>query len=142
MYTSYINNCDSAQERLAAWMAPSSAGNVGGLTLRGAPGYSALQALGAMSLNHGAAATAFAHGTTNSMSGNDGGLSPSQRKKVKTFMKRCRTHPRHTQLNVEGYLLLPVQRIPRYRLLLEDLVRVPTRLVSPTHTPSPPRLRT
>ncbi|KAI3479254.1 hypothetical protein L1887_58685 [Cichorium endivia] len=49
MYTSYINNCDSAQARISAWMAPSSAGNGGGLSLRGAPGYSALQAFGALS---------------------------------------------------------------------------------------------
>lgn len=34
--------------------------------------------------------------------------------------------PRHTQLNLEGYLLLPVQRIPRYRLLVRS--------------PSPPRI--
>lgn len=32
-------------------------------------------------------------------------------------------NPRHSQLNLEGYLLLPVQRIPRYRLLLEELVK-------------------
>jgi hypothetical protein len=31
-------------------------------------------------------------------------------------------HPRHSQLNLESYLLLPVQRIPRYKLLLESLV--------------------
>ena len=29
---------------------------------------------------------------------------------------------RHAQLNLLGYLLLPVQRVPRYRLLLADLV--------------------
>uniref|UniRef100_V5EU73 DH domain-containing protein n=1 Tax=Kalmanozyma brasiliensis (strain GHG001) TaxID=1365824 RepID=V5EU73_KALBG len=131
MYSSYINNCDSAQERIHAWMVPSSATHGGGLTLRG-PGYGALQALGAMSAHHGTAAAAFAHGFTPAMMaagpgsgifGNDGHLSPLQRKKIKTFMQRCRTHPRHAQLNVESYLLLPVQRIPRYRLLLEDLVK-------------------
>ncbi|KAJ1029978.1 hypothetical protein NDA16_000891 [Ustilago loliicola] len=133
MYTSYINNCDSAQTRISAWMAPSSAGNGGGLSLRGAPGYSALQAFGALSAQQGAAAAMYANGpNSGSMGGGSGSgwfgsegssLSPSQRKKIKTFMKRCRTHPRHTQLNVESYLLLPVQRIPRYRLLLEDLVK-------------------
>ncbi|KAJ1594253.1 hypothetical protein NDA11_004425 [Ustilago hordei] len=133
MYTSYINNCDSAQNRISAWLAPSSAGNGGGLSLRGTSGYSALQAFGAMSVQQGAAAAMYANGISGgSMGGNAGSgmfggdgssLSPSQRKKIKTFMKRCRTHPRHTQLNVESYLLLPVQRIPRYRLLLEDLVK-------------------
>ncbi|SPO21355.1 uncharacterized protein UTRI_00832 [Ustilago trichophora] len=127
MYTSYINNCDSAQNRINAWMAPS-AGNGGGLSLRGAPGYSALQAFGALSAQQGGAAAMYANGAPGNMMctgsfGHDGSLAPSQRKKIKTFMKRCRTHPRHTQLNVESYLLLPVQRIPRYRLLLEDLVK-------------------
>ncbi|CBQ68162.1 conserved hypothetical protein [Sporisorium reilianum SRZ2] len=132
MYTSYINNCDSAQDRISAWMATSAAGNVGGLSLRGAPGYSALQAFGALSVQQGSAAAMHATGSASGMMsansvsglfGSDVHLSPSQRKKIKTFMKRCRTHPRHTQLNVESYLLLPVQRIPRYRLLLEDLVK-------------------
>ncbi|KAG9126008.1 hypothetical protein FRC07_005252 [Ceratobasidium sp. 392] len=31
-------------------------------------------------------------------------------------------HPRHSQLNLEGYLLLPIQRIPRYKMLLDNLV--------------------
>jgi len=45
-------------------------------------------------------------------------LSTSQRKRLKSYLKRCRMNPRHTQLNLDGYLLLPVQRIPRYRLLV------------------------
>ncbi|GAC99500.1 hypothetical protein PHSY_007102 [Pseudozyma hubeiensis SY62] len=132
MYTSYINNCDSAQTRMSAWMAPSSAAGGGGLSLRGTTAYGALQAFGAMSAQQGTAAALYASGSLNGLMGahapsgifgNDGNLTPSQRKKVRTFMKRCRTHPRHNQLNVESYLLLPVQRIPRYRLLLEDLVK-------------------
>ena len=43
------------------------------------------------------------------------------RKRIKHYLKRCRLSPRHSQLNLEGYLLLPVQRIPRYKLLLEQL---------------------
>lgn len=45
-------------------------------------------------------------------------LSSGQRKRIKNYLKRCRMNPRHSQLNLEGYLLLPVQRIPRYRLLV------------------------
>ncbi|KAI0738511.1 hypothetical protein C8Q80DRAFT_1205847 [Daedaleopsis nitida] len=48
-------------------------------------------------------------------------LTSSQRKRIKAYLKRCRLNPRHSQLNLEGYLLLPVGRIPRYRLLLEQL---------------------
>lgn len=43
-------------------------------------------------------------------------LSPSQRKRVKAYLKQCRANPKHTQLNCESYLLLPVQRIPRYKV--------------------------
>jgi hypothetical protein len=45
-------------------------------------------------------------------------LSTGQRKRIRSYLKRCRMNPRHSQLNLEGYLLLPVQRIPRYRLLV------------------------
>jgi hypothetical protein len=45
-------------------------------------------------------------------------LTSSQKKRIRSFVKRCRLDPRHTQLNLEGYLLLPVQRIPRYRLMV------------------------
>ena len=51
-------------------------------------------------------------------------LTSSQRKRIKTYLKRCRLNPRHSQLNLEGYLLLPVQRIPRYRMLVRYLARL------------------
>ncbi|KAF9921637.1 hypothetical protein FBU30_008297 [Linnemannia zychae] len=44
------------------------------------------------------------------------------KKKMKEFLRRCSKHPNHTQLALQGYLLLPVQRIPRYKLLLQDLL--------------------
>lgn len=49
-------------------------------------------------------------------------LTSSQRKRIKAYLKRCRMSPRHSQLNLEGYLLLPVQRIPRYKLLVSHSV--------------------
>jgi hypothetical protein len=49
-------------------------------------------------------------------------LTSGQRKRIKAWQKRCRTNPRHSQLNLEGYLLLPVQRIPRYKLLVSGVV--------------------
>lgn len=52
------------------------------------------------------------------MPANAAPLTSSQRKRIKAYLKRCRMNPRHSQLNLEGYLLLPVQRIPRYRLLV------------------------
>jgi hypothetical protein len=38
------------------------------------------------------------------------------------YLKLRMQDERHSQLNLLGYLLLPVQRVPRYRLLLADLV--------------------
>jgi hypothetical protein len=48
-------------------------------------------------------------------------LSTSQRRRIQQFMRRAKDHEHHGQLNLESYLLTIVQRLPRYRLLLEDL---------------------
>jgi hypothetical protein len=66
-------------------------------------------------------------GSSNTASDSSGGpqLTSSQRKRIKTYLKRCRLNPRHSQLNLEGYLLLPVQRIPRYRLLVRRIYLPP-----------------
>lgn len=45
-------------------------------------------------------------------------LTSNQRKRIKQYLKRCRMNPKHSQINLEAYLLLPVQRIPRYRMLV------------------------
>ncbi|CAO1632094.1 unnamed protein product [Jaminaea pallidilutea] len=96
MYSAYINGCDEAQTRIMAWMATVQT----------------------------SAASAF---KTNAMSNDSSkdlhGISNGQRKRFKAFIKRCRLDPRHTQLGLESYLLLPVQRIPRYELLLKDLAK-------------------
>ena len=118
MYMSYINNCDAAQTRINVWMAPNAVIN-------------------AASTFKSSVTNGQGNGLTNGAGGTplapEFGLTPGQRKKIRAFMKRARMHPRHSQLNVESYLLLPVQRIPRYRLLLEDLVRStsPERLGTP-----------
>jgi len=44
-------------------------------------------------------------------------------KKFKNFLKSCVARPDHTQLSLQGYLILPVQRLPRYLLLIEQLVK-------------------
>lgn len=50
-------------------------------------------------------------------------MNPKERKRIKSFLTKARRDSRHSQLSLETYLHLPVQRIPRYRLLFEDLVR-------------------
>ncbi|KAF8898532.1 hypothetical protein BD779DRAFT_1484423 [Infundibulicybe gibba] len=115
MYSSYINNFDQSVQRVKYWSAdrhvagstsPASTLSPSGLGLS----MSAISSPGVTS-EGGPSAT----GVPN--------LSSGQRRRIKSYLKRCRMNPRHSQLNLEGYLLLPVQRIPRYRLLLEELLR-------------------
>ncbi|KAJ3088951.1 hypothetical protein HK102_007559 [Quaeritorhiza haematococci] len=50
--------------------------------------------------------------------------SSSRRRKFKTFMKEARSNVKHAQQSsFDGFLVLPVQRLPRYKLLLEQLVK-------------------
>ena len=119
-YSTYINNFDNALSRMQTWTAPSSA--------PGTPAFASRS----HSANHppsiASAVTALGAGMGGvTMNNNDSMpqsgvlMSTSQRKRVKTFLKRCREHPMHSQINLESYLLLPIQRVPRYKLLLEDL---------------------
>ncbi|KAG6845969.1 hypothetical protein H0H87_011017 [Tephrocybe sp. NHM501043] len=121
MYSSYINNFDNAVLRVKYWTAER---NPQGTT---SPGSSALSPSSSTSqLNGLAIASNSAPGVTLDTGPAATGvpnLTSSQRKRIKSYLKRCRLNPRHSQLNLEGYLLLPVQRIPRYRLLLEELLR-------------------
>ncbi|KAJ3014364.1 hypothetical protein HKX48_005193 [Thoreauomyces humboldtii] len=43
-------------------------------------------------------------------------------KKLRNFLKQAREHPQHTQISLQAFLILPVQRLPRYKLLLEQLL--------------------
>jgi len=116
MYSSYINNFDNAVQRVKNWSAtPGPANGVPSVT----PSTSQLAGLG---LALSAISTPGVAPDGGAASGVPP-LSTSQRKRLRTYLKRCRISPRHSQLNLEGYLLLPVQRIPRYRLLLEELLR-------------------
>nr|GAT49748.1 predicted protein [Mycena chlorophos] len=115
MYSSYINNFDNAVQRVKSWSAAAGSGSTPAM----APSTSQLAGLGltlsAISAPHAPSDPGAAAGLPQ--------LSASQRKRLRSYLKRCRMNPRHSQLNLEGYLLLPVQRIPRYRLLLEELLR-------------------
>lgn len=116
MYSSYINNFDNSAQRIRCWSSdrpqmsapstsPTSAAHLPGL------GLAAVSIPGAGII------------VDPSATGSVATLTSGQKKRIRTFLKRCRTNLRHSQLNLEGYLLLPVQRIPRYRLLLEELLR-------------------
>ncbi|KAJ3827012.1 hypothetical protein EV361DRAFT_897114 [Lentinula raphanica] len=116
MYSTYINNFDSAVQRVKYWSASASPSNT---TMSPSSSTSQLATMGlAMSAmsNPNTVADGAAHAGVPH-------LSSSQRKRIRQYLKRCRLNPQHSQLNLEGYLLLPIQRIPRYRLLLEELRR-------------------
>ncbi|KIJ21579.1 hypothetical protein PAXINDRAFT_64568 [Paxillus involutus ATCC 200175] len=111
MYSSYINNFDNSVQRIKHWTSDRVP------TGTSSPG-SALSPP-----SNGSAHSSLSSPSAASDSSGIANLTSGQRKRVRTFLKRCRLNPRHSQLNMEGYLLLPVQRIPRYRLLLEELLR-------------------
>ncbi|KAF9535838.1 hypothetical protein CPB83DRAFT_753504 [Crepidotus variabilis] len=117
MYSTYINNFDSSVQRVKYWTSDKYAAASTSGTL--SPSSSTAQLVG-LGLS-----MAMAPNLAENLPSSAGipNLTSSQRKRIKTYLKRCRLNPRHTQLNLEGYLLLPVQRIPRYKLLLEELVR-------------------
>lgn len=50
-------------------------------------------------------------------------LSTAQKRAVQISLHKAASDPRTSSLGLGSYLLLPVQRIPQYRLFLEDLVR-------------------
>ncbi|KAJ8475342.1 hypothetical protein ONZ45_g15646 [Pleurotus djamor] len=117
MYSSYINNFDNSVQRVKHWTSsrnPTTASP--GNTLSPSSSVVQLAALGAaMAITNPSATDGSSLAVPS--------LTTSQRKRIRSYLKRCRAHPQHSQLNLEGYLLLPVQRIPRYRLLLEELLR-------------------
>ncbi|KZT21653.1 hypothetical protein NEOLEDRAFT_1139056 [Neolentinus lepideus HHB14362 ss-1] len=118
MYSTYINNFDNSVQRIKYWT--TSRNGIGSPPSALSPSASTSQLVG-LGLTMSAVTTPgiMPDGT---LSGS-APLTTSQRRRIKAYMKRCRLNPRHSQLNLEGYLLLPVQRIPRYRLLLEELVK-------------------
>ncbi|GAA5872076.1 hypothetical protein JCM1840_006312 [Sporobolomyces johnsonii] len=104
IYSSYVNNFDVALAHIQNWVSSSSA------SPRPSTASGATAAAGASSTLFDAAAQL---GST---------LSSAQKKRIKGWKKRCRAHPSHSQISLESYLLLPVQRIPRYHLLLGSLL--------------------
>ncbi|KAF5337139.1 hypothetical protein D9611_003353 [Ephemerocybe angulata] len=113
MYSSYINNFDNSVQRVKSWTSATAGHASPGSAI--SPNSSTAQLVSLSLSVSGAGPPPLDAGLPT--------LTTSQKKRIKSYLKRCRLNPRHTQLNLEGYLLLPVQRIPRYKLLLDELVR-------------------
>lgn len=121
MYSTYINNFDNSVQRIRFWSTDRPvAGNISpGSTITPSSSTAQLVGLG-LAISSPSEKVVVPDPSSPSHTAH---LTSGQRKRIKHFLKRCRLNPRHSQLNMEGYLLLPVQRIPRYRLLLEELLR-------------------
>ncbi|BGP07499.1 hypothetical protein JCM10049v2_003336 [Rhodotorula toruloides] len=104
IYSGYINGFDDALARIQSW----------GKNSSNRPSAGAVSP----ALSSPALASSTTFDATASIAQT---LSSSQRKRIRSWLKRCRAHPSHSQISLESYLLLPIQRIPRYRLLLESL---------------------
>nr|XP_019012857.1 uncharacterized protein I206_02353 [Kwoniella pini CBS 10737]OCF51638.1 hypothetical protein I206_02353 [Kwoniella pini CBS 10737] len=116
-YSTYINNFDNALSRMKTWVAPSSTPNTPAFSSKSSPS----PGISAAAVSVGISAISSLSIGPDSVPISGSQMSSSQKKRVKTFLKRCKENPRHSQINLESYLLLPIQRVPRYKLLLEDL---------------------
>ncbi|KAH9825243.1 RhoGEF domain-containing protein [Melampsora americana] len=126
LYSTYITQFDLALERLREWT----------VTVSHTP---TLTNHNGMSSGGASSSSSWAPGL-NASSGIPP-LTTNQKKKLKTYLKRCRANPSHSQMNLESYLLMPVQRLPRYKLLLENLQScTPDRPIPPSDQPTPPPL--
>lgn len=105
------SNFDNSVQRVKSWTSPTSGSASPGNAI--SPNSSTAQLVSLSMSVAGTPAAAEAGMPT---------LTTSQKKRIKSYLKRCRLNPRHAQLNLEGYLLLPVQRIPRYKLLVSTTV--------------------
>ena len=96
MYHSYCVNFDTALDRLKIWKSLKS-GSTSPMP------------------NYGEEASKMAKAASN--------LTGSQKKRIRELLKTARRDARHSQIDLQSYLLLPIQRIPRYKMLLESLAQ-------------------
>jgi hypothetical protein len=108
----YISNFDTAVQRLRLWTLKPT----GEAQRLGTPTGSSTATMAGLATS--LAGMPSAQNPETLVSNTATQLSSTQRKRLKAYLKRARLHPKHTQLNLEGYLLLPVQRVPRYRLMV------------------------
>lgn len=50
-------------------------------------------------------------------------LAQKKYERFNAFVDQCRSDPRCQDLSLESFLVMPVQRIPRYKLLLTELLK-------------------
>ena len=50
-------------------------------------------------------------------------MAREKRKSLSRFLEKCRKNERCNGLTLESYLIMPVQRVPRYKMLLSELLK-------------------
>jgi len=116
-----LSNFDNSLQRVKYWSSDRLVPGKDGPPSALSPASSTAQLVG-LGLSMSTVSNPAMTDTTSSSANGMANLTTSQKKRIKSYLKRCRMNPRHSQLNLEGYLLLPVQRIPRYRLLVSCIL--------------------
>ena len=111
MYMNYVNQYETAVSSIAKWSEPS--------TMRSRPTMKTSRS----SLTNRAQRLLLSDSPVEERGSDDIILSASEQRRFQSYMRRCRRDPRHSQISLEGYLLLPIQRIPRYRMMLDQLIK-------------------
>ncbi|KAJ3173620.1 hypothetical protein HDU88_002708 [Geranomyces variabilis] len=94
MYSSYYNNFDAANRLVSQLESTSSSP---------------------------AAANVSMSSSTPASSAQPFGGSKASAKRFREFVASAKQHARHTQASLQSFLILPVQRLPRYKLLVDEL---------------------
>ncbi|MCO5555725.1 hypothetical protein L7F22_009270 [Adiantum nelumboides] len=119
MYTAYVNSVESGQARVASWLStttPSSPYLRAGYSMSNLRKEAGMMSKSFDTLQHNSLGVGKHEIESHALQTKD-------RKRIKTFLQRARLDKNHSQISLEAYLHLPVQRVPRYRLLFEDLVK-------------------
>ena len=117
-YSTYTNNFENALSRMRMWSASSSQpGPLGSAKPSPSMGVSSA----AISAGVGAGLGSISPTIDASAAAAGSAMTAAQRKRVKAFLKAARKEKAHSQISLESYLLLPIQRVPRYKMLLEQL---------------------
>lgn len=118
-YSAYVNNFDNALCHIRAWSSETAAGLTrpsAKVTTGASAKLGPIGIIADVAMVRSAALALF-----RSVPHSGSHLTPSQNNRVLSFIMRAKTHPQHSQMDLESYLILPVQRVPRYKLLLENL---------------------
>lgn len=75
--------------------------------------------------------------------GND--TARQDKNRVQAYLAKCKANKKHSQINMTGYLLLPIQRLTRYKMLVSVLLLLRIKLIPfnkleqlEHYTPAPP----